>query len=519
MVKRALTAGLVVCLSWGALAQEAKGADPTPPPTPAVRQLLDQDKYAEALALAEAALRANPASVDDQAYRIEALMGLDRNLEALRYAVPLAGQHPERPDLRYRVGQCAYSLGMFPQAVQAWSALYTCSDKDWAGFAYRQSARTLLIQGKELEARKLIAEALTQWPQPPVALLRYSLETDPSVAAGLKHADQLMTLDPENKAEYESLKAIFAAAGEGELFQEAPLSGPVTVKLKEKSESLNSTSFYWGSSDSESTYEITTSTRVVLPVGMNGSKERWMALDSGSHGVLVTKDVVKELGLVPVSAASYIGLGYEGAQKSSWVLLKTLTIGGFSLKNVPAKVIEENNDFWKETGGVIPLSLFSAHGVLYDRRGGKVVLYPSGTKPEDAMPRGSFSLKSLWYGSEPHVDVKVEDKAGLNFLVDTGAWTTFIAGQHAQDLGVHVKHGAEKRETTGLSGTALSGQAYGVTLWLGPASFKLSPCQVMEISDDGGTRRYGILGRNILDLFAIYFDYRSNIVAFKAYDR
>ncbi len=519
MVKRVLTAGLVMCLSWSALAQEAKSADPSPPPTPAARQLLDQDKYAEALALAEAALRANPASVDDQAYRIEALMGLDRNLEALRYAVPLAGQHPERPDLRYRVGQCACSLGMFPQAVQAWSALYTCSDKDWAGLAYRQSARTLMIQGKEQEARKLVAEALTKWPQPPVALLRYSLETDPSVAEGLKHADQLMALDPENKAEYESLKAIFAAAGEGELFQEAPLSGPVTVKLKEKSETLNMTSLVWGRSDSESSYDMTTSSRVVVSALLNGTKERWMLLDSGSDLVFVSKTVVQELGLRTVSAASYLGIGYEGLKNSSWVLLKTLTVGGFSLKNVPAMVIEGNDDFWKENGGILPLSLFSAHGVLYDRRKGKVTLYPSGTRPDEALPMGSFTVKSLWYSGKPHVEVKVQDKPGLNFLLDTGAWTTFIAGQYAQELGVHVNGAAESKHTTGLSGSSLSGQANDVTLWLGPARFKLTPCQVMEISDEGGTRRYGILGRNILDLFAIYFDYRSNIVAFKAYDR
>jgi len=519
MVKFPVAVTVVLCLSWSALAQESKSAEPVPAPVPAARQLLDQDKYSEALVVAEAAIKANPASVDDQAYRIEALMGLDRDMDALRYAVPLAGQHPERPDLRYRVGQCAYSLGMFPQAVQAWAALYTCSDKDWAGLAYRQSARALVIQGKELEARKLVAEALGKWPQPPVALLRYSVETDPSVADGLKHADQLIVLDPKNKTEYESLRAIFAAAGEGELFQEAPRSGPVTFRLKEKSETRHMTSFTWGSSDMDSTAEMTTSTRVVVPVALNGSKDRPMLFDSGSESVLVTKDVVKELGLVPVSASSYIGIGYEGVQNSSWVLLKTVTLGGFSLKNVPAMVIGENNDFWKETGGLIPLSLFSAHGVLYDRRGGKVILYPTGTKLEEVLPRGSFSVKSLWFVGKPYVEVKVQEKAGLNFLLDTGAWTTFIAGQYAQELGVRVNRAAETKKTSGLSGSALSGQANDVTLWLGPARFRLSPCQVMEIFEEAGAKRYGILGRNVLDQFAIYFDYRSNIVAFKAYDK
>lgn len=510
----------MMAILWGTAmwAEEQKPAAAPPPRSP-IKELLDKDKYQEALTAAEAALQADPANLDNQVYRIEALMGLDRDMEALRLAVPLAGQHPERPDIRYRVGQCAYSLGMFPQAIASWAALYTNPDKDWAGLAVRQSARTLAIQGKELEARKLVNDWLAKWESPPPVLLRYALETDPSVAVGLKRAEQGIALDPKNKAEYESLKAIFAAAGEGELFQEAPQTGPITFKLKEKSETRHMTSFAWGSSDMDSTAEMTMSSRVVVPVALDGSKERPMLLDSGSDTVLVTQDVVKELGLKTVSTTSYIGIGYEGVENSSWVLLKTLSLGPLTMKNVPAMVIEKNDDFWKETGGLIPLSLFSAHGVLYDRRGGKVVLYPSGTKPEEAMPGGSFSVKSLWYANKPHVEVKVQEKAGLNFLVDTGAWTTFIAGQYAQELGVRINRAAETKRSSGLSGSALSGQANDVTVWLGPARFKLSPCQVMEIFEEGGAKRYGILGRNVLDQFCIYFDYRSNVVAFKAYDR
>ncbi len=208
----------------------------------------------------------------------------------------------------------------------------------------------------------------------------------------------------------------------------------------------------WGSGDMNSTYELTTSSRVVVPVVLNGAKERPMLMDSGSDAVLVTKGVVKELGLQPVSTASYIGIGYEGVQNSTWVLIKSMTIGGFSIKNVPAMVIEENDDFWKETGGLIPISLFSSHGVLYDRRGGKLTLYPSGTKPEAVLPAGSFSVKSLWFGGKPHVEVKVQDRAGLNFLVDTGAYTTFIAGQFAQEIGVHGQQSRQDQEKFGLLG-------------------------------------------------------------------
>lgn len=517
--KRGLAAVLVAGLTWVAGAQEAKKAEtgaPVVDPAP-IRQLLEKGQFAEALAADEAALQKDPASVDLQACKIDALLGLGRPMDALRVAVPLAGQHADRPDLRYRVGRCAHDAGMYPQAIQAWSALYGNPDRDWAGLAYRQSARTLMILGRKAEALQLVAQGLARWPEPPVALLKYSLEVNPDVADGIKHADQLMALDPANKAEYQSIKQIFLAAGEGRLCQESTQAGPITVKLKEKSETRSMSGLYWGSMDS-GTVELTTSSRVVVAATLNGTKERWMLLDSGSDTVLVSKTVVKELGLQPVSAASYIGIGYEGVKNSSWVLLKNLAVGDFSVKNVPAMVIEGNDDFWKENGGILPLSLFSSHGVLYDRRKGKVTLYPSGTKPEEALPGGSYSVKSLWYSGKPFVEVKVQDRAGLNFLLDTGGYTTIIAGQYAQELGVRVNRAAESKASMGLSGTALSGQANDVTLWLGPARFKLSPCQVMEVYQ-GDAKTYGNLGRNVLDQFLIYFDYSSNVVAFKAYDK
>ncbi len=205
-------------------------------PAPIIRHLLDKDLFAEALAADETALQKDPARADLLAFKIDALLGLGRAVDALGIAVPLAGQHPDRPDLRYRVGQCAYDAGFYPQALQAWSALFANSDKGWSGLAYRQSARALMIQGRETEALQLVAQGLARWPEPPVALLRYALEVDPDVAEGTKHADQLMALDPAKKSEYQSMKQIFQAAGEGQLFQEAPAEGAITIKLKEKSE-------------------------------------------------------------------------------------------------------------------------------------------------------------------------------------------------------------------------------------------------------------------------------------------
>ena len=120
---------------------------------------------------------------------------------------------------------------------------------------------------------------------------------------------------------------------------------------------------------------------------------------------------------------------------------------------------------------------------------------------------------------KPYVEVKVQDTPKLLFLVDTGAYTTFLDGESAETLGVRINRAAETRKSSGLSGSAAAGIANDVTLWLGPARFKFSNCDVLPLKGFLPSGCYGILGRNVLDLFRIYFDYGSNQVAFQPYDK
>ncbi len=485
----------------------------------AIQGLLDGSRYQDALASAEEGLKADPANPDFGLGKIRALLGLGRPLEAARLAVPLAGRFPDRPEFRYYAGESAFQLAMVPQAVQHWSALLPVAG--WSETACRRAVNALLATGKEAEARALLNQTLARFEKPPAGILRLALSLAQRGEEGVRLADRLVLADPANKEEYEGLKRLYASIGAASLFEEKlEAAYPVTLPLKEKSEFRDISSLTWGSGDIGTT-GVTTSTRVVTPVAVNGTKEKLMLLDSGSDLCLVSPKWVEELGLKPVATAEYLGLGIQGSQTSNWVLLDSVKFGPLTIRHVPAMVISEKEDFFKEVGGIIPLSLLRHHGILYDRRHSKLVLHPTGTDPKAALGSDAFKVKSLWPYDRPFVETSVNGKPGCFFLVDTGAYATFIAAERAKEADVSINSARFGSQMgSGLSGAFASGVAADVTMVLGNTRLNMQTVQVTPLGGGWGLPSYGILGRrDVLDLFAMWFDYKANTVAFAPYDK
>jgi predicted aspartyl protease len=245
-----------------------------------------------------------------------------------------------------------------------------------------------------------------------------------------------------------------------------------------------------------------------------------MLVDSGSDVVLITHIQAQAMDLKPVSSAEYIGLGYKGARPSAWVILRSLQVGDFILKNVPAMLMDEDTDYWKEMGGIIPLSLFKRHAVLFDRRHGKLSLYPPGTKPEEVMAAGVFALKSLWFRGKPFVEVGVKSAPKGFALLDTGSTTTLIAAEMAALTGVRPNTGKYSGQyASGLSGGLTTGVAEKVFLLLGTFRIEMPTANVKELEGFSEIDCNALLGRDLLDNFQMFFDYSGNTVAFKAYDK
>lgn len=77
----------------------------------------------------------------------------------------------------------------------------------------------------------------------------------------------------------------------------------------------------------------------------------------------------------------------------------------------------------------------------------------------------------------------------------------------------------ESQQVLGLSGALQVGVADDVTLLLGSARIKMPAVHVTPVGSVEMLDCYGLLGRTVLDLFAMWFDYRTNTVAFRDYDK
>ena len=513
------------------------------------RALLNRGQYVEALARAEAALTPDSTDADLWLCKIEALMALHRNLEARQVALAKASLSP---GLRYAAGQCAMEFGRVQEALDLWKPLFT--EKDWGEAAYRESVLALAAVGKEAEAKALLTEALQRVSGSPVSLLHLCLFLDPSAAAGKASAQKLKAADPANAARYDVLLKIYETAA-GDLYQEAlEKKLPAEIAVKERTEKQETTALSWSESNTQvpvstpgpaaetnfssgtqnymPTYSDTSAAeggktgtlsappRAVIGAKINGEREELMVLDSGRRLALVSPKVAKKLNLQRLGPGEYRGIGLQTPVPSEWVLLKEVRVGPLTFANVPALVIHEKAEYWKETGGVLPLWLFRKYGLHYDRRHGKLELYPSGTSPAQVLGPGAFQVKTLWFDGKPYVETRIQDKPGCYMALQTATVGTYLEERRLQDLGVSVKtsrYGTQRER--GLFGLFSSGVADNVTLYLGSTRINLPTVLVADLSPDSSVDCWGIVGRNLLDLFDVYVDYPANVLALKGYEK
>ncbi len=237
--------------------------------------------------------------------------------------------------------------------------------------------------------------------------------------------------------------------------------------------------------------------------------------------MLVSDEWVEKLKLKPVATTEYMGLGIHGPRQSNWVLLKKVEIGPVTIRNVPAKVMTKEDNFYRQVGGVLPLSMLRHHALLYDRRHSKLVLYPSGTSPATILGEGSYTVKSVWPFEVPFVQVSIGGHRDLHCMVDTGAYTTLLSIKKMARF--DIKPNSARYNSAmgvGMSGEFSSGVAENVELILGRTRFNMHTVLLTDLGGGYGIDCYGLLGRrDVLDLLDMFFDYKANVIAFVPYDR
>ncbi len=502
-------------------------ASPAIPETPskkagspsALMDLIEQGNYQKALNLFQQLKQGQKNDPGLEILHIQALMGLHQNMAAARIAMREAPANPKMPEFRILAGLCAYRMGYFQQALGQWRVALSAPSGEVS--AYHLSIQALLSAGEEQQALAMLNQALDKQAPPAETLADDGVELHCSSTKFSSYLGRLLKDNPPDRSYFSAQAAIIKAAHNSPLYQpHLPSPLPVKIKLEEKNEQMDIPLVGGGDLQVSGNAHLSTSSSVVVPVQIGPFKKRWMVLDSGSTIVMINESTAQKMNIKDLAPGQYSGLGNSQTKNSHWVLIPEMKVGSVAFKNVPAMVISSNSDFWNKRG-ILPLSLFDRWALLYDRRHSQLKLFPSGTSPEKVMGKGTFQAYSRWQHGLPFIRTTLHGHSGLYCMLDTGANFTLIAGEHIRELGIKVNSGKYNSSADyGVAGIIQSGIAEHVNIKIRGAHFNLPTVRVMKLGMGGRLFPvYGDVGRDILDLFKVYFDYHRDVVAFNSYDK
>ncbi len=326
---------------------------------------------------------------------------------------------------------------------------------------------------------------------------------------------------------YASLKRLYRALGQGSFCEETgPPRGRAVIRLKRRRMLLAGGSLgydhglFWGGSFHAYTRTTGPSpaasdvySALSAPVDIAGAGRRWFIVDSGTSAVFITRRVAESLGLPPVAPAAYANPAFGWARNTWWVIIRELRVGGIEFTNVPAVVIGSDSGFHSEADGILPISLFRRHGVVLDQAARKLIVIPPRTPSARALGPGAFRLSSLWFGGEPFVRLGVQDGPHRFFLLDTGANGSLLGKKFVRGLGLAVDRAGSRSRVEGVVGQTYPDMVKDVFFTVGARRWKVPECYAAKLEQTWPIDCCGIIGRNILRHYRIYFDYPAGEVA------
>jgi tetratricopeptide (TPR) repeat protein len=412
--------------------------------------------------------------------RVRALVAEARWQEALEVARTLAAAHPELPELHVLVGDTF--LMNFQAKAAAGEYAQALASPRYAPTALSKLAGAWMALGQEAEALRVIREGIAAGIEltEGTLVLQAKAEGDPSARVAV--LKQLVAKRPEDRVLLGQLELAEALLARTKDMPQAPAGDLGSTKVK----------------------EIYREPSVRLTI--NG-KEDWLALDTGSESILLNGDTAKRLKLPVLAETEYVGWGYRGPRKSRYVFVDRLDVAGRILRGTPAIVNQRDSQFRTNKAGYLSLGPFRDVVVRYDRREGVFSLHPSGTDPAVVLGGAPTFLPVLWSRDLPLVPVMVQGRGPFPFLLDTGAAYTLLDTKNAEVLGIRVntaKYGKLRAE--GISGSFTSNIAEQVTLGVANTRYDRPLIFVTDVPQHFPIPVFGILGRDILNDYALAFD-------------
>ena len=247
---------------------------------------------------------------------------------------------------------------------------------------------------------------------------------------------------------------------------------------------------------------------IVVPVTIGGNTYNFL-LDSGSDGLALAPQFAARLGYKRYGLSNAtIG----GDPEASQAIVPELTIGGLHLNNVVFKVapinLPDDND---HLVGVLGLDFWSSAVVGLDFKNKTVTLYPASTTPPDASSLGVLPI--VLDDGVPRATASIEGVQGF-FKLDTGSSGTVLYRHYFDQL--PSKTSMEVVVEMLWMGGTVDMAAYTVNdLAFGSTQFKHANVAVPPASSQDDPQYDGLLGRNVMEYYTMYFDYEGRAVYLK----
>ena len=261
--------------------------------------------------------------------------------------------------------------------------------------------------------------------------------------------------------------------------------------------------------------------RPIVKLRVNGKQEPLrFVLDTGSGISVISEDTAKRLKIKAITKGGFArGIGGDGKFEIIYGLLREISIGEVSLRNVPVYLRKFHNDGYK-VDGYIGLALISKFLATIDYG---TLMFSLTRKEADAREfreNNELSLPlRLTSSGFLSGEVKLEGiESALNFIVDTGASVSVISDRVAKVESISQFINEEKLRVIGSAGVTDDVSTFmlpRVTFGKNTRQSIMAVALDLDIINEAsGFEQSGILGGNFLKNYRLTFDFKNSKVTF-----
>lgn len=233
-----------------------------------------------------------------------------------------------------------------------------------------------------------------------------------------------------------------------------------------------------------------------------GSRARLSALDvrfAAGPAFLMALDTTRGEVLVSPGMARKQHLN---ERKGAPMELPPFRMGTVAFTGVPARMVKREDLPGDSVDGVLPLMLFNGYRILWEPKAGRLALSAAASPLGPAYESGAFAVPCKWLEGALCLEATLEGHVTGLMLVDSASRNSVLDLPAVEQAGLAYRPWGDVRRNEILKG----GVVDRAHLKIGSADVTLLSARVVEMGKGLPPGCLGILGQDILNLFAYAFE-------------